>query len=109
MHWFYLGVAIIAEVIGTSSLRATDGFTRWWPSVAVVLGYGISFYFMSLTLRAIPMGITYAVWSGVGIALISMIGWIVYRQHLDTAALIGISLIVAGVVVIYGFSKTTAQ
>ena len=95
MHWVYLGIAIVAEVIGTSSLRAA--------------GYGLAFYFMSLTLRAIPLGITYAVWSGVGIALISLIGWIVYRQQLDLPALIGIGLIVAGVVVIYGFSKTTAQ
>src|SRR4051812_11944582 len=85
MHWLYLAIAIVAEVVATSSLRAADGFTRPVPSVTVVVGYALAFYFVSLTLRAIPLGVTYAVWSGVGIALISLIGRFVYRQELDAA------------------------
>lgn len=106
MHWTYLAIAILTEVIATSVLKAADGFTRWMPSLVVIAGYACSFYFLSLTLRGIPLGIAYAVWSGVGLALVSLIGWIVYRQPLDTAALIGIGLIVAGVVVLNLFSKS---
>lgn len=106
MHWFHLAIAIISEVIATSALNATQGFTRWLPSLIVVAGYAAAFYFLSLTLRAIPLGIAYAVWSGAGVALIALIGWAVYRQPLDLPALIGIGLIVAGVVVLNLFSKT---
>lgn len=106
MHWTYLAIAILTEVIATSVLKAADGFTRWVPSLVVIAGYACSFYFLSLTLRGIPLGIAYAVWSGVGLALVSLIGWIVYRQPLDAAALIGIGLIVAGVVVLNLFSKS---
>lgn len=109
MHWLYLGIAIVSEVIATSSLKAAEGFTRPLPSIIVVVGYGISFYLLSLTLRTIPIGITYAIWSGVGIALISLVGWIVYQQKLDTASLIGIGLIVSGVLVIHLFSKSSAH
>jgi len=109
MHWLYLAIAIISEVIATSALKAADGFTRWGPSVLVVVGYASAFYFLSLTLRSIPLGIVYAIWAGVGIALIALVGWIVYHQSLHLWALLGIGLIVAGVVVLNVFSKTTVS
>ena len=108
-NWLFLAIAIISETIATSALKASDGFTRLWPSVAVVAGYGIAFYFLSLTLRTIPVGVAYAVWSGVGIMLISLVGWIVYGQKLDAAAIAGMGLIVAGVVVMNVFSKASAH
>ena len=104
MQWLYLGAAIVAEVIATSALKASEGFTRLIPSLVVLIGYATAFYFLSLTLRTMPLGIVYAVWSAVGIALVSVIGWFLYRQSLDAPAMIGIGLIVAGVVVINGFS-----
>lgn len=104
--WLLLAVAIVAEVIATSALKASDGFTRLLPSVVVVAGYGLSFYLLALTLRTIPVGVVYAVWSGVGIALISLIGWVVFKQRLDAAAWLGLAMIVGGVVVIRVFSKT---
>lgn len=107
MHWFYLGIAIASEVIATSALKAADGFTQLVPSIIVVLGYAAVFYFLSLTLRFIPIGVAYAVWSGVGIVLVSLIGWFAYRQPLDIAAMIGIGFIVAGVVILNFFSKST--
>jgi len=100
MPYLHLAIAILAEVIGTSALKATRGFTRLGPSLVVVLSYAVAFYFLSLALQAIPVGVAYAVWSGVGIALITLIGWVVYRQRLDAPALAGISLIVLGVVVL---------
>ena len=106
MHWIYLAVAIVSEVVATSSLKAAEGFTRWFPSLLVVVGYASAFYFLSLTLRTIPLGVTYAIWSGVGVALISLVGWAVYHQALDAAGFFGISLIVAGVAVLNIFSKT---
>lgn len=106
MHWLYLGIAILSEVAGTTALKAAEGFTRPLPVLIVTGGYALAFYFMSLALRTIPLGITYAIWSGVGIVLISLSGWWLYQQKPDAAALIGMALIVAGVVVIYGFSKT---
>jgi small multidrug resistance pump len=106
MPFLYLAVAILAEVIGTSALKASNGFTVWLPSLVVVAGYGVSFYFLSLALRAIPVGVAYAIWSGVGIVLISVIGWALFRQRLDAAALVGIGLIIAGVIVIQLFSTT---
>jgi small multidrug resistance pump len=109
MQWLYLGAAIVAEVIATSALKATEGFTRLIPSLVVLIGYATAFYFLSLTLQTMPLGIAYAVWSAVGIALVSVIGWFLYRQSLDTPAMIGIGLIVAGVVVINGFSKSVAH
>jgi len=105
MHWLYLAIAIVSEVIATSALKAAEGFTRWLPSFLVVSGYASAFYFLSLTLHAIPLGVAYAVWSGFGIALVSLIGWAIYHQSLDLPALIGIALIVAGVVVLNLFSK----
>jgi small multidrug resistance pump len=107
MHkWLYLSIAILTEVIATSSLKTTDGFKKLWPSLLVVLSYALSFYFLSLTLRYIPVGIVYAIWSGVGVVLVALIGWIAYRQHLDLPAIIGMALIVAGVVVMNLFSKS---
>ncbi|NTU98332.1 MAG: multidrug efflux SMR transporter [Chlorobiaceae bacterium] len=106
MHWLYLIIAIVCEVTATSALKATEGFTRVIPSIIVIAGYSTSFYFLSLTLRTFPIGIVYAVWSGVGIVLIAIAGWIVYQQKLDMAALAGIGLIIAGVIVINVFSKS---
>jgi small multidrug resistance pump len=105
-QWLFLGIAIVSEVIATSALKATDNFTRLWPSVIVLIGYALAFYFLTLTLRTIPIGIAYAIWSGVGVALIAVVGWLLYGQMLDTPALGGIALIVAGVVVLNVFSKT---
>lgn len=103
--WLILGIAIVAETIATSALKSSEGFSRFWPSAIVVAGYGIAFYCLSLTLRVIPMGVTYAVWSGIGIALITLVGWLVYGQKLDAAALIGIALIIAGVIIMNVFSR----
>ncbi|WP_425518349.1 DMT family transporter [Paraburkholderia edwinii] len=100
-----LGIAIVAEVIATSALRASDGFTRLPPAIVVVLGYGLSFYMLSLTLKSIPVGIVYAIWSGVGIVLITLVALVVYRQVPDLPAVAGLGLIVAGVVVLNLFSK----
>ena len=107
--YIFLAVAIVSEVIATSFLKASNGFTRLVPSVVTVLGYGTSFYFLSLTLATVPTGIAYAIWSGVGIILISLIGWIVFKQTLDTPAILGITLIAAGVLVINVFSSSAAH
>ena len=105
-NWLFLAIAIVSETIATSALKSSAGFTRLMPSLLVVAGYGIAFYFLSLTLRTIPIGIAYAVWSGVGIVLIALVGWLVFGQKLDMPALLGMGLIVAGVVVMNVFSKT---
>ena len=104
-----LAIAIVAEVIATSALRASEGFTRLVPAVLVVIGYGISFYCLSLTLRSVPVGIVYAIWSGVGIVLITLVAMVMYRQVPDLAAIAGLGLIVAGVVVLNLFSKMQAH
>ena len=104
----WLAIAILAEVIATTALKASDGFTRLWPSVITVLGYAVAFHGLSLTIRTVPLGLAYALWSGVGLVLITAIAWIVYKQRLDTPALIGLGLILAGVLVINLFSKTAA-
>ncbi|CAH0256318.1 Multidrug transporter EmrE [Roseomonas sp. CECT 9278] len=109
LAYAYLGIAIVSEVIATSALKASDGFTRLWPSLATVVGYAIAFYCLALTLRVIPTGIAYAIWSGVGIVLISAVGWVWFRQALDLPALVGMGLIVAGVVVLNVFSKSVAH
>ena len=105
----YLAVAILAEVIATSALKASEGFSRLVPSLVVVAGYGIAFFCLSLTLRTIPVGIVYAIWSGVGIVLIALTGYFVFGQVLDAPALIGMGLIVAGVLVINLFSRSAVQ
>lgn len=107
--YLLLGVAIVAEVIATTALKAADGFSRLGPSVVVVLGYGIAFTCLSLTLKTLPTGIAYAIWSGVGIVLVSALGWIVHRQALDLPALIGLGLIIAGVLVVNLFSDSVAH
>lgn len=107
--WAYLAVAILAEVLGTSFFKASQGFTRFWPSLVVVFGYGAAFYFLSLTLRSIPVGVAYAVWSGVGIVLIALIGWLVYGQRLDLAAMGGMGLIVLGVIILNLYSTTAGH
>ncbi len=108
-HWLILGIAIVSEVIATSALKASDGFTRLLPSVIVIVGYGIAFYCLALVLRTLPVGIVYAIWSGVGVALIALVGWLLYGQTLDLPAIVGIGLIVAGVAVLNVFSKTVAH
>lgn len=105
----YLALAILVEVVATSALKASEGFTRPVPSVITVCGYGVAFWLLSLCLKDIPVGIAYAIWSGVGIVLISLIGWVVFRQTLDLAAIAGLGLIVAGVAVINLFSKTAGH
>ena len=101
--WAYLGLAIAAEVVATSALKASEGFSRFWPSALVVLGYGLSFYLLSLTLKSIPLGVVYAVWSGLGIVLIALVAYLMYGQRLDLPALLGIALILSGVVIIHRF------
>lgn len=103
--WVLLCIAIAAEVVGTGALKASDGFTRLWPSLLVVIGYGVAFYGLSMVLRTIPMGVAYAIWSGLGIVLITVIGLVVYGQKIDAAALVGMGLIVAGVAVLNLYSK----
>lgn len=107
--YLYLSVAIVAEVIATTALRASDGFTQLWPSVISIAGYVVAFYFLSLTLKTMPVGVAYAIWSGVGIVLISLAGWLIYKQLLDLPAIVGMGLIMAGVVVINLFSKSTVH
>ena len=107
--WTYLGLAIVAEVIATSALKASVGFSRPGPSAFVVIGYGIAFYFLSLTLQSIPVGVTYAIWSGVGVVLITLVAWLWYGQALDAAAILGLGLIIAGVTVLNVFSKSVAH
>ena len=108
-NWICLAIAILSETVATTALKASAGFTRPLPAIVVVLGYGLAFYFLSLTLRTIPLGVAYAVWSGVGIVLITAAGWLLYGQKLDGEALAGIGLIVAGVLVMNLFSKTAGH
>ncbi|WP_419150524.1 DMT family transporter [Paraburkholderia kururiensis] len=105
----WLAIAILAEVVATSALRASNGFTRLVPSAIVVVGYAIAFYGLSLTLKSIPVGIVYAIWSGAGIVLITLVALALYRQVPDAAAVVGLGLIVAGVVVLNVFSKMEAH
>src|SRR2546423_8391427 len=106
MGYLYLAIAIVAEVIGTSALKASAEFTRLVPSIIVVVGYAVAFFFLSLTLRTIPVGIAYAIWAGAGIILVSLVSFFLYRQRLDASALLGIVLIVAGIVIINACSKS---
>ncbi|MGO4476392.1 multidrug efflux SMR transporter [Massilia sp. 2TAF26] len=108
-NWVFLAIAILAETVATTALKASAGFTRVLPSALVALGYGIAFYMLALTLRSIPLGVAYAVWSGVGIVLIALAGWLLYGQRLDAGALVGMALIVAGVLVMNLFSKTAGH
>jgi multidrug transporter EmrE-like cation transporter len=102
-----LGMAIVAEVIGTTALKASESFTRLAPSLVVVVGYGVAFYCLSVVLKSIPVGVAYAIWSGLGIALITLVAYVVYGQRIDLAGVIGMGLIIAGVVVLNVFSRST--
>lgn len=104
-----LALAITAEIIATSALKMSNGFSRLIPSIVVVIGYGATFFFLSLTLRSIPIGVAYAIWSGVGIAVITLIGWLFFKQSLDLAAVLGIGLIITGVLILNFFSHASAS
>jgi small multidrug resistance pump len=109
MGYLYLAIAIVSEVIGTSALKATDGFTKLIPSTIVVVGYGAAFYFLSLVLKSIPVGVAYAIWAGLGIVLVALVAAVIFKQVPDVPAIIGMVLIVSGVVVINVFSKTVVH
>ena len=109
MKYAYLAIAIIAEVLATTSLKASAEFTKLIPSLIVIVGYAVAFYFMTLVLRFIPVGITYAVWSGLGIVLVAIVGAIAYKEFPDMPAVIGMAFIVAGVVIINVFSQTVSH
>lgn len=106
MPYTYLAIAIIAEVVGTSALKASEGFTKIIPSTIVIIGYGVAFYFLACVLKTLPVGVTYAIWSGLGIVLVTITSMLLYRQIPDLFAILGMGLIVSGVVVINLFSKT---
>lgn len=108
MPYIFLAFAIVSEVVATTALKASAEFTKPIPSIIVVVGYAISFYLLTLVLRSLPVGITYAIWAGMGILLIAVIGAVYYREIPDLPAVVGMVLIIAGVVVLRGFSKTTA-
>ncbi len=108
MQWLLLFVAIVAEVIATSALKSANGFTRLWPSLVVVVCYSLALYLLSLTLESIPVGVVYAIWSGSGVALITLVGRYFFGQVLDRPALVGIGMIVAGVIVLQLFSTSLA-
>ena len=108
-HYIWLFVAILTETLGTTALQASQQFTRFWPSVAVVVFYGLSFYFMAIALKYMPVGIVYAIWSGLGIVLIAGIGYVLFGQKLDLAAVFGLALIIAGILVIHLFSASSTH
>ena len=109
MTYLYLAIAIVSEVVATSFLKSTDGFTRLAPSILVICGYATAFYFLSLTLKAMSVGIVYAIWCGAGIVLVALIAWLVFGQQLDMPAILGMALIIGGVAVINIFSKSIAH
>ena len=109
MHYLWLFIAIISETLGTTALQASQQFTRLWPSVAVVIFYMISFYFMALALKVMPVGVVYAIWSGLGIVCIAAIGYVIFGQRLDLPAVLGLAMIIGGILVIHLFSSTTTH
>ena len=109
MTYLYLALAIIAEVAATSALKASEEFTKLVPSIIVIVGYCVAFYLLTLVLRVIPVGVTYAIWSGLGVVLVTIIGAVLYKQIPDTPAMIGMGLIVLGVIVINVYSKTVSH
>ena len=109
MHWLYLGAAILFETIGTTALHASQQFSRLWPSVLVVFAYGASFYLLAIVLKTIPVGVAYAIWSGLGICFIAVIGYVIFGQRLDLPAVIGLGMIIAGIVVIQLFSNNATH
>lgn len=108
-NFFFLGIAILFEIIATTALKKSEEFTQTIPSIITIVGYFAAFYFLSLAIRTVPIGIAYAIWSGVGIVLITIIGAVFFKQIPDLPAIIGLILIMIGVIVINVFSKTTAQ
>ncbi len=108
-NWLFLSLAILSETIATLALKSSEGFSKLWPSILVVIGYGLAFYFLAQTLRTIPIGIAYAIWSGVGIVLIALANYFLFGQKLDMPALLGIGLIVSGIVVMNVFSNTAGH
>jgi small multidrug resistance pump len=106
MGYLYLTIAIVAEVVATNALKASEEFTKLGPVLIVIVGYGIAFYFLSLVLRTIPVGVAYAIWAGLGIVLVAIVAAVVFRQIPDVPAIIGMALIISGVVVMNVFSKT---
>ena len=108
-HYIVLFFAVVAETIGTTALNASQQFTRFWPSVVVVIAYAVSFYLLSVTMRYMPVGVVYALWSGLGIVLIAVIGFAVFGQKLDLPAIIGLAMIIGGIVCIQLFSKSTGH
>ena len=110
MHpYLLLGISIVAEVVATSALKSSQGLTRLWPAALSVLGYCVAFFLVSKVMNHMPTGVVYAIWSGLGIVLISLVGWLVYGQKLDLAAVAGMAMIVGGVLVMQLFSKTTGS
>ncbi|TLF47553.1 QacE family quaternary ammonium compound efflux SMR transporter [Halomonas urmiana] len=109
MTYLYLALAIIAEVVATSALKSSAGFTRLWPSVLVLVGYGLAFYLLALVLKSLPVGIAYAFWAGLGIVLVTLVGILVYGEKPDLPALLGLAMIVGGVVVIQVFSSVASH
>lgn len=107
--WIFLFIAILGEVVATASLKLSEGFTKLIPSVVVVIGYVIAFYCLSLTLKSIPLGIAYALWSGLGIVTVSILGWLIFGQKLDSWGLLGMLLIICGVLVLNLLSKTATH
>lgn len=107
MSYVFLALAIIAEVVATSALKASMGFTRLWPSLTVVVGYGLAFYMLALVLRSLPVGVAYAIWAGLGIVLVSLVGVVVYGERPDLPALLGMGMIVGGVLIIQLWSSMT--
>ncbi|HSH49640.1 MAG TPA: SMR family transporter [Halomonas sp.] len=105
MTYVFLALAIVAEVVATSALKASMGFTRLWPSLTVVLGYGLAFYLLALVLRSLPVGVAYAIWAGLGIVLVTLVGVVVYGERPDLPALLGMSMIVGGVLIIQLWSS----
>ena len=107
--WTLLFFAVVCEVIGTSAIKYSEGFTKFWPSLVVAVGFGLAFYLLSFSLKVLPIGVVYAVWSGMGIVLISMIGHWFFNERLDAPAIVGIVFILAGVVIMQVFSKAVAH
>ncbi len=107
--WILLFFAVVCEVVGTSAIKQSEGFTKFWPSITVAVGFALAFYLLSFSLKALPIGVVYAVWSGMGIVLISVIGHWFFNERLDTPALIGVSFILAGVIIMQVFSKAVAH
>lgn len=107
MKYLFLGLAIIFEVIGSSFMKASEGFTKWFPSAIVVIAYLICFYFLSLALKMIPLGVAYAIWAGLGIVLTAAVSVFIFKQKIDIAGIVGIVFIVIGVVIMNFLSKTS--